>query len=183
MQCVNWIFADGPLSEYIHQFAAHDTHRKNLWGLVEILPLTKSTSDSAPIQADPTNLRNPLLHPRPETEDTRHYEEGKQIAAKILSLIEKPTWIESGAQMRQLSYGDIMILLRHRTHAHAYEKALREARIPYIGAERGTLLNTLEVQDMVALLETLVTPYNNLALAIVLRSPLFSCSSPFRGLW
>jgi ATP-dependent helicase/nuclease subunit A len=176
MQCVNWVFGDGPLSDTIHQFATHDTHRKNLWGLVEILPLTKSTGDSVPLPADSTSLRDPLKRPRPDTEDTRHYEEGKLIAAKIKELIGNPTWIDADAQTRQLSYGDIMILLRHRTHAHAYEKALREARIPYIGAERGTLLNTLEVQDMVALLETLVTPYNNLALATVLRSPLFSCS-------
>jgi ATP-dependent helicase/nuclease subunit A len=176
MQCVNWVFTDGPLSEHIHKFTVHDTHRKNSWGRVEILPLAKSPGASEQLQTETTGLRNPLLQPRPETEDTRHYQEGKLIAAKIKALIEKPTWIESDGQVQPLSYKDIMILLRHRTHAHAYEKALREARIPYIGAERGTLLNTLEVQDMVALLETLVTPYNNLALAIVLRSPLFSCS-------
>ncbi len=177
MQCVNWVFADGPLSETIHQFSEHDTHHKSLWGQVEILPLAKSVSYSMQLHADSTSLRNPLLQPRPETEDTRHYEEGKLIAAKIKSLIAEPTWIESEGSVRQLSYKDIMILLRHRTHSNAYERALREARIPYVGAERGTLLNTLEAQDMVALLETLVTPYNNLALATVLRSPLFSCSN------
>ncbi|WP_455210964.1 UvrD-helicase domain-containing protein [Kaarinaea lacus] len=177
MQCVNWVFADGPLNQTIHHFTTHDTHRKSLWGQVEILPLVKSNKHSLQSQVTNTNLRNPLLQPRPETEDTRHYQEGQLIAAKISALIDNPTWIESDGKPRRVSYKDIMILLRHRTHASAYEKALREARIPYIGAERGTLLNTLEAQDMVALLETVVTPYNNLALATVLRSPLFSCSN------
>ncbi|MGD8938511.1 MAG: UvrD-helicase domain-containing protein, partial [Gammaproteobacteria bacterium] len=177
MQCVNWVFADGPLSETIHQFSTHYTHHKSLWGQVELLPLAKPTVDSTPMQNDSTSLRNPLLQPRLETQDTRHYEEGKMIATKIKALIDQPTWIEADGEVRKLSYKDIMILLRHRTHANAYEKSLREAGIPYVGAERGTLLNTLEAQDMVALLETLVTPYNNLALATVLRSPLFSCSN------
>ncbi|KPJ93303.1 MAG: hypothetical protein AMJ53_07545 [Gammaproteobacteria bacterium SG8_11] len=177
MQCVNWVFSDGPLSESIHQFALHDTHHKSLWGMVEILPLAKSSRDPAQAPAETESLRNPLFQPRPESEDIRHYEEGKLIAAKIKSLIEQPTWIESHGKLRRLAYKDIMILLRHRTHASDYEKALRESHIPYVGAERGTLLNTLEAQDMVALLETLITPYNNLALATVLRSPIFSCSN------
>ena len=77
---------------------------------------------------------------------------------------------------RPLHYGDIIILLRHRTHAGDIEQALREAGIPYIGANRGTLLHSLEVQDLVKLLNLLITPFNNLALASVLRSPLFACS-------
>ncbi len=176
MQCVNWVFGDGPLSDYIHQFAAHDTHRKKLWGHVEVMPLIQAVGPGDKPQADSSSLRNPLLQPRSETQDTRHYEEGKLIAAKIKALMTQPAPVQSGELVRPLAYHDIMILLRHRTHAHAYEKALREALIPYAGAERGTLLNTLEAQDMVALLDTLVTPYNNLALATVLRSPLFSCS-------
>jgi ATP-dependent helicase/nuclease subunit A len=177
MQCVNWVFGDGPLSRHIHQFDTHDTYHKNLWGRVEILPLVEEIAKTPVEKTEPQTLRNPLNMPRPETEDTRHYEEGRLVAAKILSLVSQPTLIGKDKEVRKLDYKDIMILLRHRTHASAYERALREARIPYVGAERGTLLDTLEIRDMIALLETLVTPYNNLAQAVVLRSPIFSCSN------
>jgi len=177
MQCVNWVFGDGPLNTQIHQFDAHDTHHKKLWGRVEILPLVKTETASVAPVPDTGTLRNPLKTPRSETQDTRHYEEGRLIASKIKSLISHPTLIGNDKQARKLGYKDIMILLRYRTHASAIEKALREARIPYVGAERGTLLDTLEIKDMIALLETLVTPYNNLAVAVVLRSPVFSCTN------
>ncbi len=70
-----------------------------------------------------------------------------------------------------------MILLRQRTHAEAYEAALRDAGIPCLGASRGLLLENLEVRDLVALLNCLISPYDNLALAQVLRSPLFGLDS------
>ena len=50
-----------------------------------------------------------------------------------------------------LRYTDIMILIRHRTHLHDLEQALREAGIPYLGNGKKTLLDTLEIRDMVAL--------------------------------
>ena len=177
MQCVNWVFGDGPLNAQIQPFDSHDTHHKSLWGRVEVLPLAKDRAHSVTPTEEPTPIRNPLTTPRSETEDTRHYQEGRLIAAKIQSLVSQPTLIGGDGDTRKLAYKDIMILLRHRTHANAYEKALREAHIPYVGADRGTLLDTLEIKDMIALLETLVTPYNNLALAVVLRSPIFSCSN------
>ena len=78
--------------------------------------------------------------------------------------------------VRPLEYGDIMILMRDRTHAPAYEAALRHAGIPYIGVGRGMFMQCLEVQDLVHLIRCLIAPYDDLALASVLRSPLFSCS-------
>ena len=75
-------------------------------------------------------------------------------------------------QQRLINFGDILLLFRNRTHAQDYERALREAHIPYIGTERGTLLDSLEVKDMVNLLQWLITPFDNLALAGILRSPL-----------
>jgi len=67
-------------------------------------------------------------------------------------------------------------LLRNRTHISNYERALQEAGIPYQGSEPGSLLESVEIQDMLALLDTLIAPYNSLSLARVLRCPLFSCT-------
>lgn len=178
IEFINTIFADGPLRERLQTFETHDAHHRDLPGRVEILPLIGDSQNPLAQQTDTLNrtLRNPLRQPRVVEEEQRHYEEGKLIAQKITQLLAEHTLIQQAQETRPLHYQDILILLRNRTHAHAYERALRERGIPYLGAERGTLLDSLEVRDMLALIDLLISPYNNLALAQVLRSPLFSCS-------
>lgn len=177
MTLVNRVFGVGPLNRQLLQFSQHATHHPQLWGQVEFLPLISGMDDDAENMDEATGgLRNPLKTPRLLAQDQRHHEEGRQVAKKIRQLIDERTLINSGEATRPLGYGDIIILLRQRTHAGDYEQALREADIPYIGANRGTLLQSLEVQDLVHLLSLLVTPFNNLGLASVLRSPLFACS-------
>src|SRR3569623_1644614 len=121
-------------------------------------------------------LRNPLLQPRVIREDRRYAREGALIAARIRRLIDDQTPVAHGGAARTLRYDDVMILVRQRTHLPAYGQALRDAGIPYLSANRGTLLQCVEIQDMKNLLTTLIVPYDNLALAAVLRSPLFACS-------
>ena len=177
MSLVNRVFGDGPLHQQLQQFSRHATHYPQLWGQVEFLPLIRGADvDNENTDEETAELRNPLTTPRLLKQDQRHLEEGRQVATKIRQLIDERTLIGSDADARPLGYGDVIILLRQRTHAGDYEQALREADIPYIGANRGTLLQSLEVQDLVRLLSLLVTPFNNLSLASVLRSPLFACS-------
>jgi len=167
---VNRVFTnndDLPLSH----FETHETVHDYLWGMVTLLPL--SLKDKKEKQ---TGLRNPLTTPRAQ-EDPSHYLEARLIADTIQQLIEQPLILGQAETSRPINYSDIMILFRHRTHASEYERALREAHIPYLGTERGTLLESLEVSDMVNLLKWLITPFDNLALAGILRSPLFSATN------
>jgi ATP-dependent helicase/nuclease subunit A len=69
-----------------------------------------------------------------------------------------------------------MVLVRSRTHLAIYEEALRAKHIPFISSRRGGLLDTLEAEDVQALLLFLITPFADLALAQVLRTPVFACS-------
>lgn len=172
MDVVNRIFTQGPLADALPDFPRHTTHRKALWGAVEILPpvVAEEEAETDP----PPGLRDPLTEARRGGEDQRHYEEGRQVAMRIRQLIEADTLIEDDSGIRPLCHGDIMVLLRSRSHLASYEQALREAGIPYLGAGRASLLDSLEVRDMEALLRVLVTPQDNLALAQVLRSPLFA---------
>jgi len=173
---VNQIFSNNAIGEIIPDFPKHATHLKSLWGYVELLPLATET-DAEQIDADThTQLRNPLHTPRIVKEDHRHDNEAKLVAEKIVQLISTKTVVGNAGQERGLKYSDIIILLRNRTHAESYEQALREAGIPYIGAGRGTLLESQEIKDIIALLQVLSAPFNNLSLATVLRSPLFSCT-------
>ena len=174
MQCVNQVFGEnGPLAATLRDFQPHQTHHQELPGAVTVLPLLAIEESTA--EDIGTGLRNPLQQPRLLPVDRRYLEEGRQIVHCITQMITTGQPVGHGAQARPIGYGDIMILIRKRTHVGAYEQALREAHIPYVGAERGTLLESIEVCDMLALLEWLITPFNNLALATILRSPLFAC--------
>ncbi len=171
---VNQVFESGPLGAALAEFPRHGTHRTELWGRVEILPLVIPADETPPAAA--TELRNPLRQPRVIHQDRRHLQEGNAIAARIQGLINDCVAVGEASQARPLRYDDIMILVRHRTHLSDYEQALRAAGIPYASANRGTLLHCAEIQDLVSLLTTLIVPYDNLALAQVLRCPLFDCS-------
>lgn len=176
MECVNRVFGElGPMAGRLRDFTPHDTHHRELWGAVTVLPLIEELGTEA--EAEETQgLRNPLHQPRELPLDDRYQREGVQIARTIRTLVDSATLIGTPDAAHPLHYGDIMLLVRSRSHVGYYESALRDAGIPYIGAERGTLLESQEVSDLVALLEVLITPYNNLSLATVLRSPLFACS-------
>lgn len=172
---VNRVFGSGALHDRLAGFEPHASRRNGLWGHVELLPLIQPLV-GADMAAAPRSLRNPLSRPRAEELDRRHYREGCAIAARIAGLVAGAAVADRGGEPRAVEYGDIMILMRNRTHMHDYELALRDAGIPYLGGGRASLLDSLEIRDMVALLDVLITPYDNLALATVLRSPLFGCS-------
>ena len=76
----------------------------------------------------------------------------------------------------RLKWSDVMLLVRRRSHLSSYEKALREAGIPFVSSRRGGLLDALEVADMIALLTFLITPGDNRALAHILKSPIFAAT-------
>ena len=175
MQFVNKVFGEGPLGRHLSHFTEHGTHHPRLWGQVEFLPLAHSeVADDAPPDPD-APLRNPLQEPRRAQPEQRHLNEGRLIARRITELMDAKTLVGMADDARPLRYSDIIVLLRNRTHAAQYERALREAGIPYLGANRGTLLDSQEARDLLDLLDLLVTPFNNLALAGLLRSPLFAC--------
>lgn len=170
---VNEVFLQADYKQKLPAFAEHDTHHKNLPGKVEVLPLWRmSDIESA---EDPVYCRNPLEQARAELPGI-HQKEARQIALHIQQLVKNKTAIEHNGQFRPVNYNDIFILVRKRAHVADYERALREAGISYLGTNRGTFLSCLEIEDMEALLDTLLTPFNNLALAQVLKSPLFSAS-------
>lgn len=176
---VNTVFKDGPLREHIIDFEEHSTHLQNMWGKVVVPPLfTNDEADEIELtETGDTAMayRNPLLAPLITQEDKRRVNEARFIANEIARLITNRTVIGSSGNERYLNYSDIVILLGQRTHAAIYQKELNASSIPYIGINKGTLLETLEIRDMSALLNILVTPFDNLALAQVLKSPIFDC--------
>lgn len=135
-------------------------------GAVWQLPLVQQEK-SAKTTWTPADMRDPLTEPREEEEDARRLEEGRAVAQAIL----RARSLNKGAQ-----WSDVMLLVKKRTHLGAYERALREAGIPFASDRRGGLLESLEVADLIALLTFLITPHDNLALAHVLKSPIMGAA-------
>ncbi len=159
-------------SEFLlENFRCHKTRHPARWGHVELLPIVRRDPRNVRTEA-PVGLRDPLREQRAVDEDRRYRAEGELVAGRIIELIGRS--IEDKG-VRPLGYDDVMILLRDRAHAPAYEAALRHAGIPYVGTGRGAFMESLEIQDLIHLLRALSAPYDDLALASVLRSPLFSC--------
>jgi ATP-dependent helicase/nuclease subunit A len=175
---INKLFTQNEFKPLLPGFIEHNTHRDELAGKVTLLPLSlKEVVEKEEDNNSTSILRNPLDEPRAESISQQYFNEGLMIAEQIKKLITQKIAVEKKDGNEAINYNDIIILLRSRTHVAYYERALRQTGIPYIGANRGTLLESLEVNDMLDLLQWLILPFDNLSLAGILRSPLFSVSN------
>ena len=175
---INRLFTQNEFKTLLPGFIEHHTHREELSGKVTLLPLSlKEVIEKQEKESTPVILRNPLDEPRAESISLQYFNEGLMIAKQIKNLITKRITVAKKDGDEAINYNDIIILLRSRTHVADYERAFRQTGIPYIGANRGTLLESLEVNDMLDLLQWLILPFDNLSLAGILRSPLFSVSN------
>jgi ATP-dependent helicase/nuclease subunit A len=173
VDAVNAVFRDQP---HDFEFTEHQTHQTDLPGHVLVLPLALAESSKEFVAEDAQlTLRDPLTTSRTETEEGARQKEAEQFAAQ-LQTIARDWSVNNEGETRRATYGDIMVLVRSRTHLAVYEEALRAKHIPFISSRRGGLLDTLEAEDVQALLMFLITPFADLALAQVLRTPIFACS-------
>ncbi|MDD4963202.1 MAG: UvrD-helicase domain-containing protein [Gallionella sp.] len=153
-------------------FENHLSAQQNLAGWVEVLPLAEA--EDSPEVVLTGELRNPLLESFPAAAAGAREGEAAQLADKILEIVGQ--WqINDEGTTRPAEFGDIMVLVRRRTHLKIYEAALRDRHIPHLTSRRGGLLDTLEALDIQALLTFLMTPFADLPLAHTLRSPIFGC--------
>lgn len=175
IQCVNQIFEQEEIKAIMTGYTTHDTHLDTLPGQVLLCDLFEEDDDKS-TDIEPIYFRNPLKQPREVSVKTLRHKEAEYIARQILQLTRTPELITDGNEVRPVEFGDIIILMRNRTHADIYEAALKQHGIAFIGNQKGGLLDNLEVQDLSCLLNTLITPYNNLAFAQVLKSPIFNAN-------
>jgi ATP-dependent helicase/nuclease subunit A len=174
LNAVNAVFAGHP--EGFVDFAPHTAEHTELPGHVLVLPLAVAEQSKEEAQENaPLVLRDPLTTPRDEAEEGARHKEAAQFADQLQTIVSDWSVNEHGNE-RRATYGDIMVLVRSRTHLAVYEEALRAKHIPFISSRRGGLLDTLEAEDVQALLMFLITPFADLALAQVLRTPVFACS-------
>jgi len=174
LDAVNGVFASHP--DGFVDFDSHSAHHQDLPGYIEALPLVLLEKEKITAEQELTVLRNPLLQARDEADSGARAGEAALFAGKIVDIVAQWSVLDKDGKPRRASYGDIMVLVKKRTHLRTYEAALREKNIPFITSRRGGLLDTLEAEDIQALLMFLIAPFADLQLAQVLRSPIFSCS-------
>ncbi len=114
-----------------------------------------------------------------ESSDDARDREARMVAARLGEMVaggEKLAWDEKAKVFRAVRWGDIALLFRAMTAVGAYERALRNAGVPYYILGGGGFYRAQEVLDVLTALKTLERPRDAVALAGTLRSPLFGIS-------
>ena len=166
LESVDRVFADPTRTPGLSAAAAkvrHQARRIGHAGLVEIWP-TEVWLENQPAEAwsplDDQVTQSPVV----------------RLANRIADTIKD--WLDTGERLesenRPIRPGDILILVRRRKPFAAPMVAALKARgIPVAGSDRMQLTEQLAVEDMIALGEFVILPEDDLALASVLKSPLF----------
>ncbi|MBX3581745.1 MAG: double-strand break repair helicase AddA [Rhizobiaceae bacterium] len=141
----------------------HDAIRHDAPGYVEIWP-----SLGADAVDEPDDWTKPIDHAQaPAVRVAEH------VAATIKHWLDNGEIVE-GKGVR-LKPGDVMVLVRKRDRfVHALSRSLKNKDIPVAGADRLSLPGHIAVKDLTALGRFLLQPDDDLSLAAVLRSPIFS---------
>ena len=96
----------------------------------------------------------------------------QRIARAVRRLVDERTPV--GIDGRAARYGDVLVLVRQRGPLfEAIIRALKNEKLEVAGADRLLLTEHIAVMDLMALADALLLPQDDLALAAVLRSPLF----------
>lgn len=167
LDAVDRVFADPARTPGLTSAAQEIRHiasRHGAAGLVELWPL-ETMADQA--EADPWE---PLA-------DTAERAPANRLAERIAATIAH--WMASGEVLpstgKAITPGDVLILVRKRNpFAVPMVAALKARGIPVAGSDRVHLSEQVAVRDLMALGDFLTLPEDDLALASVLKSPLFN---------
>jgi ATP-dependent helicase/nuclease subunit A len=144
----------------------HEAVRGQAPGLVEIWPL---------IEPDEKPQLEGWDAPFDTTSETSpRVKLARKIAGAVRTWIDRRDRVGDGDQRRPVRYGDILVLVRQRGPLfEAIIRALKNAGVAVAGADRLVLTEHIAVMDLIALADALLLPDDDLALATVLKSPLF----------
>ena len=159
MQVVNAVMAKAA-TELPYEFRSHTTESAEQGSVIR-LPLAPAPERE---QASSELIwRDTLNTPRDDPE-----EHAADVECQVVA-----RWV--AAQIANGLQGEhIMVLARKRDRLARMRDALRDLGIASQISEKTALIDLPEVQDVVALLDALVSPSNDLALARALKSPLFN---------
>ena len=177
---VNAVFAAAPAMDFV----AHTTASREQ-GRVALLPALDAEDASAQAPdgeaAVPAASQNPGMRVRDtlreadvDAEIGKVERDAMRVAGLVRDLLACPSLEDGAGGLRPARPGDVLLLLRKRKdRMDLYLRALLAAGIPAAaGDSEASLLDTLEAQDLLALLNALVSPGSDLDFAQVLKSPI-----------
>ena len=113
--------------------------------------------------------------------------EAESVAAAVAAILRDGWEVDEGAPTepatRPARLGDIAILIPSRTSLGELEDALEAAAIPYRAEASSLVYNTREVRDVLAALQAVADPTDELALVAALRSSLYGCGDDDLAHW
>jgi ATP-dependent helicase/nuclease subunit A len=144
----------------------HEAVRVKAPGLVELWPM---------IEPDEKVKLEGWDAPFDEAQETSpRVRLARKIAKTVKKWIDRGDLVGDGDKRHPARAGDILVLVRQRGalfNAVIYE--LKRAGVAVAGADRLTLTEHIAVMDLMTLADALLLPDDDLALATVLKSPLF----------
>jgi ATP-dependent helicase/nuclease subunit A len=142
----------------------HIPHRVGQAGLVQLWP-----ADIPDDTEEPGIWEPPVFQQHEVTSGVRL---AQRIAGTIADWLRRGEILESRA--RPIQPGDVMILVQRRAgFIDEMVRALKQQKIPVAGTDRMILTEQLPVKDLISLGRFASLPDDDLALAEVLKSPLF----------
>ncbi len=165
---VNQVMGQAQTQGEFDGYRAHSTESLQAGQVFKLPRIAREAKDAPSAQEEGAaegGWRNSLTTPRQQVEETRKTLECRQAAQWLAQQLQA-----AGAQLKPR---DIMVLARKRERLGLMQAELAALRIPAQQPEKNELADMPEVQDLVALLDVLVSPRHDLSLARVLKSPLF----------
>ncbi|UPY36950.1 double-strand break repair helicase AddA [Sediminicoccus sp. KRV36] len=170
---VDAVFAEGPARQGVvaeGQSLRHLPDRAGAAGLVELWPLqSQEKPEDPPAWAVPET---------PMAEAGADARLAAALAAKIQHMIAHgrldARCEEDPTRGRPIRAGDILVLVRRRNaFLGQLVRALKERGVPVGGVDRMVLIEQIAVQDVLATLDAILLPQDELQLAAALKSPIF----------
>ena len=181
MELINTVFT--PLAEAggFEGFRAHTTASEST-GCVLQLPqvLKEVVAAGAAHEEDEVSVwRDSLGTPRHSPEDKRKVLEARQAAGWLAHALRGV----GGFKAAPIQASDVMVLARKRERLGLFKQELEALHIPAQFAEKTELHELPAVQDLLALVDALVSPRHDVSLAQALKSPLFGLDDALLVQW
>jgi ATP-dependent helicase/nuclease subunit A len=162
IETVNAVMANARAVDHYEGFREHTTSSTDSGRVCTLSPVPRPEALAHDELTTSDVWRDSLTTPRESPEETLRTMEARQVAGWIAQQIRE------GLQSR-----DVMVLSRRRAGLLPMQDELRALGIPAQIGEKTALIDCCEVQDIVALLDVLVSNQHDLSLARALKSPLF----------
>ena len=167
LEVVNAVFGQAAGEGAFEGFRPHTTELETMPGDgVEALPRSLRVGRAARPDAKATPVwRDTLTTPRLEPDVVVREREAARVARRVAVLLGEG-----------VPPNEVFVLCRKRETLRLVATALEREQIAHTAVEDTALAQTPEAQDLIAVLDAIVSPAHRLSLARALRSPLFGSS-------